>query len=60
MKDQDWHWYRIPEELIRKFESELQCEYSDDTDFEYWEDYRTYGDPELVPQFFINNPDYYL
>lgn len=62
IKDNDGHWYWIPKRLLCEFRNDLELisgiEYIDDVDsFDKFEmnygKYRTLGDKDLIPDFFI-------
>lgn len=67
LQDSDFNWYWIPNELVENFNKDSYrlsgMEYMDDPDsFETFSDnyseYRTYGDPDLIPDIFAEEFEY--
>lgn len=57
VQDQDGHWYWIPKELLKEFDDWDLSDYeSDDFDCDKYNEYRTYGSPDLVPDFYLKEP----
>ena len=63
IKDDDGHWYWIPNQLVEKFNEDLEeitgIEYMDNPEkidefIDKYSHYRTCGDSDIVPDFFKN------
>lgn len=65
-RDNDGHWYWIPNDELDSFKKELEeitgIDYMDNPDkfdifIEKYDKYRTLGDPNITPNFFMKNND---